>query len=387
MSCRVPVRAASAGHAEASRASSLLSRLRSCRAVAVWQAWLLLGGLGWLLAAGPGPAAGTDVSLSAARRGRGHRDSSAGPARPRRQGRARGAGPGMAGRRRRGDLPHRPPRLPAGGRDARTPGGDSVRRRAAQDDLRKPRGGSRERGSLPRRGERQSHLSARIRPAVTGDGGGAEPSPRGQLDRPRPAAGGWSSSTTRVRRRIFDPRRPFRRRSTGSRRKDTGAPWFSAWTSTRSGRSRAAPTCSRRSSRRAEGRGTGREPLWRLISVAPAGDDLILLSAVGEVLRLGADGALRLVARLPAGHYHRTNLAVGPDGSVYVCGGFHIRQIFRISPSGERQHRRHRAGRSGRNRARRRRRALRRRNRPTPHPPHSPPGADKGPAASLARLD
>ena len=69
--------------------------------------------------------------------------------------------------------------------------------------------------------------------------------------------------------------------------------------------------------------------------MASAGDDLILLSAVGEVLRLGPDGTLRLVARLPAGHYHRTNLAIGPDGSVYVCGGFQIRQIFRISPSGE----------------------------------------------------
>jgi hypothetical protein len=81
--------------------------------------------------------------------------------------------------------------------------------------------------------------------------------------------------------------------------------------------------------------GTGREPQWRLISVASAGDDLILLSAVGEVLRLGPDGTLRLVARLPAGHYHRTNLAIGPDGSVYVCGGFQIRQIFRVWPSGE----------------------------------------------------
>jgi len=38
---------------------------------------------------------------------------------------------------------------------------------------------------------------------------------------------------------------------------------------------------------------------------------------------------------LPAGHYHRTNLAIGPDGSVFVCGGFQIRQIFRISPAGE----------------------------------------------------
>lgn len=77
------------------------------------------------------------------------------------------------------------------------------------------------------------------------------------------------------------------------------------------------------------------EPMWRLIGVTPAGDDLIVLSAVGEVLRLGADGDLRIIARLPGGHYHRINLAVGPDGSVFVCGGFQIRQIFRISPAGQ----------------------------------------------------
>jgi hypothetical protein len=79
----------------------------------------------------------------------------------------------------------------------------------------------------------------------------------------------------------------------------------------------------------------GREPLWRLIGVTPVGDDLVLLSSVGEILRLGSDGRLRLVARLPAGHYHRTNLATGPDGSVFVSSGFHIRQIFRVSPSGQ----------------------------------------------------
>lgn len=79
----------------------------------------------------------------------------------------------------------------------------------------------------------------------------------------------------------------------------------------------------------------GREPLWRLIGVTPAGDDLIVLSAVGEVLRLGSDGELRFLARLPTGHYHRTSLAMAPDGSVFVCGGFHIRQVFRISPAGE----------------------------------------------------
>ena len=79
----------------------------------------------------------------------------------------------------------------------------------------------------------------------------------------------------------------------------------------------------------------GKEPLWRLISVTvTGGGDLIFLSSVGEVFRLGSDGELHLIIRLPGGHYHRTNLAMGPDGSVFVCGGFHIRQIFRISPAG-----------------------------------------------------
>jgi hypothetical protein len=79
----------------------------------------------------------------------------------------------------------------------------------------------------------------------------------------------------------------------------------------------------------------GREPMWRLIGVtATPGDDLVFLSSVGEVLRLGPDGELRLVVRLPAGHYHRTNLTTGPDGSIFVCAGYQIRQIFRISPAG-----------------------------------------------------
>lgn len=79
----------------------------------------------------------------------------------------------------------------------------------------------------------------------------------------------------------------------------------------------------------------GREPLWRLIGVTAApGDDLVFLSSVGEVSRLGPDGELRLVARLPAGHYHRTNLAMGPDGSVYISTGFHIRELLRVRPNG-----------------------------------------------------
>jgi hypothetical protein len=79
----------------------------------------------------------------------------------------------------------------------------------------------------------------------------------------------------------------------------------------------------------------GQKPLWRLIGVTAAGDDLVFLSSIGEVFRLGSDGELLLIARLPAGHYHRTNLAIGPDGSVFVSGGFHIRQIFQISPAGQ----------------------------------------------------
>jgi hypothetical protein len=78
-----------------------------------------------------------------------------------------------------------------------------------------------------------------------------------------------------------------------------------------------------------------REPMWRLIAVtATLDDDLVFLSSVGEVFRLGSDGVLGLVVRLPAGHYHRTNLTMGPDGSIFVCGGYQIRQIFRISPAG-----------------------------------------------------
>ncbi len=76
------------------------------------------------------------------------------------------------------------------------------------------------------------------------------------------------------------------------------------------------------------------ERQWRLIGVTAAGNDLVFLSVIGEVFRLGADGELRLIAQLPPGHYHRTNVAMGPDGSVFVCGGFQIRQIFRISPAG-----------------------------------------------------
>ena len=77
------------------------------------------------------------------------------------------------------------------------------------------------------------------------------------------------------------------------------------------------------------------EPLYRFISVAtmPSGE-IVLLNSIGEVLVLSTDGALRHLARLPSGHYHRTHMTVGPDGSLFVSSGFQIRQIFRVSPEG-----------------------------------------------------
>ena len=79
----------------------------------------------------------------------------------------------------------------------------------------------------------------------------------------------------------------------------------------------------------------GAEPLSRFISVAPLpGDDLLLLDSLGQMFRLTPGVGLQRVARLPGGHYHRTNIALGPDGSAYVSSGFHIRGLYRISPSG-----------------------------------------------------
>ena len=79
----------------------------------------------------------------------------------------------------------------------------------------------------------------------------------------------------------------------------------------------------------------GEEPLSRFISIAPLPDeDLLLLDSLGQLFRLTPGVGVRRMARLPAGHYHRTNMALGPDGSVYVSSGFHIRGLYRISPSG-----------------------------------------------------
>lgn len=86
---------------------------------------------------------------------------------------------------------------------------------------------------------------------------------------------------------------------------------------------------------RGSSRRTGIEPLFRFISVAPtSADGVVLLDSVGQLFVLASDGVLRLLARLPAGHYHRTHMVVGPDGSVFVSSGFQIRRIFRVSPTG-----------------------------------------------------
>lgn len=74
----------------------------------------------------------------------------------------------------------------------------------------------------------------------------------------------------------------------------------------------------------------------RFISVAVAvSGDLLLLGSNGAIFTLTSGGRLHLLAQLPAGHYHRTNMAVAPDGSVFVSSGFHLRQVFRISPAGD----------------------------------------------------
>jgi len=78
----------------------------------------------------------------------------------------------------------------------------------------------------------------------------------------------------------------------------------------------------------------GEPPLYRFISTAiTSSDTFILLDSVGQLFVLAPGGSPRLLARLPAGHYHRTHMAVGPDGSVFVSSGFQIRRIFRVSPA------------------------------------------------------
>jgi hypothetical protein len=76
------------------------------------------------------------------------------------------------------------------------------------------------------------------------------------------------------------------------------------------------------------------EPLTRFIAVMPRPDgDLVLLDSLGQVLVLGARGLIPL-ARLPAGHYHRTSIALGADGALLVSTGFQVRQVFRVDREG-----------------------------------------------------
>ncbi|MBI4635063.1 MAG: hypothetical protein HY727_01820 [Candidatus Rokubacteria bacterium] len=91
-----------------------------------------------------------------------------------------------------------------------------------------------------------------------------------------------------------------------------------------------APIFPKRPVRRVSG-----EPLHRFIAVVPRDrGELALLNSVGEVSMLSSEGDLRRLTRLPSGHFHRTNLAVAPDGSVFVSSGFHIRELYRVSPGG-----------------------------------------------------
>ena len=86
---------------------------------------------------------------------------------------------------------------------------------------------------------------------------------------------------------------------------------------------------------RAPAQRAGIEPLFRFVSVAVAPDGgLVFLTSVGEILVVGSDGVARRRVRLPSGHYHRTHMTVGADGSVYVNSGFHIRLLYRVTPAG-----------------------------------------------------
>ncbi len=86
---------------------------------------------------------------------------------------------------------------------------------------------------------------------------------------------------------------------------------------------------------RAWGGKAGGALLPRLISVAPlATGDLVFLTSVGELYRLTEDGAFALFTRLPPGQYNRTNMVAAQDGTIFVSGGFHVGQVFRVSRDG-----------------------------------------------------
>jgi hypothetical protein len=79
--------------------------------------------------------------------------------------------------------------------------------------------------------------------------------------------------------------------------------------------------------------GGGQLPQFSSVTTLANGD-LVLLASSGVLHRLGADGILTVFAQLPRGQYTRTHLATGADGTVYVSGGFHLGQVFRVSRDG-----------------------------------------------------
>lgn len=77
------------------------------------------------------------------------------------------------------------------------------------------------------------------------------------------------------------------------------------------------------------------EPLTRFIAVAARADGtLLLFDSLGQLFRLTGGGDLHPLARLPAGHYQRTSLALARDGALFVSTGFHVRRLFRVSSEG-----------------------------------------------------
>jgi len=83
------------------------------------------------------------------------------------------------------------------------------------------------------------------------------------------------------------------------------------------------------------GRRKGGSQLPQFSSVTTlANGDLVLLASSGVLYRLAADGALTIFATLPRGQYTRTALVTAADGTVYVSGGFHVGQVFRVSRDG-----------------------------------------------------
>ena len=82
-------------------------------------------------------------------------------------------------------------------------------------------------------------------------------------------------------------------------------------------------------------RSAGERPLRFIAVAATADDELALLNWVGEVFVLSRGGELRRLARLPPGQLNRTSMAVASDGSILVSGGFHIREVYRVSLDGD----------------------------------------------------